>query len=123
MIKRGKYTKEEDEIIIGQIKNYPTNLQHAFKEASIIMPDRPLRAIEQRYYNKLRKNADVYAITCGSTKGFTQNVKNKFRDSDGTLPEQNLKHYMVIMKELLELQPQERQLIVNFFSGNNQINQ
>ena len=117
------YTREEDEIIVGQIKNYPTNLQHAFKEASIQLLNRNVKAIEMRYYNKLRKNPDIHAITCGSTKGFTQNVKNKFRDSDGTLPEQNLKHYMIIMKELLELQPQERQLIVNFFSGNNQINQ
>lgn len=122
-MRKKTYTKEEDEIIIGQIKNYPTNLQHAFMEASSLLVNRDAKAISQRYYKRIKKDINTYALTCGSTKGFTQNVKNKFRDSDGTLPEQNLKHYMVIMKELLELQPQERQLIVNFFSGNNQINQ
>lgn len=29
-----RYTKEEDEIIINEIKNYPTNLLHAFTEAA-----------------------------------------------------------------------------------------
>ena len=118
------FTPEEDAIIIRFVKEYPTNLQEAFKKAYTQLPNRTLKTIQNRYYRALRKDPKINALTCGSKAGFTQNVKNVMRDKEGNLPDQALKHYMVIMKELLELQPKERQLIINFFSGNNnQINQ
>jgi len=109
-----KYTKEEDEIIINQVKNYPTNLLHAFREASKLI-DRAETAISFRYYHKLKKDPSIVALTVGSKKGFTQNVKNVPRDKEGNLPNQGLKHYMTIMKELLELPISEREAILKFF--------
>jgi len=117
------YTENEKQIIIGQVKNYPTNLLHAFKEAEKLLPHRNANSISMLWYNNLRKNSEISAITCGSEKGFTQNVKNKFRNEDGTLSDQGLKHYLYVVKELLNLPNNERQLIVNLFTGNTIINQ
>lgn len=109
------YTKEEDLIIINQVKNYPTNLKNAFKEASKLITRRTLRAIEMRWYTKLSKQGAV--ITCGSNKGFTSNTKNICVDKNtGIMPEQNLKHYLFIVKEILELPQNERDIIIKLFS-------
>ena len=128
------WTKEEDEILITEIKNYPTNLNFAIEQAEIKLKEynkdsnrigiyRTLGAINSRWYVKLRKNSNTHAITCGSEKGFTQNVKNKHRNEDGTLSDQGLKHYLYIVKELLNLPNNERQLVVNLFTGNTMVNQ
>ena len=118
-----RYTKEEDEIIINEVKNYPTNLLHAFTEAAKKIEGRSVKTISQRWYVYLKKKDDVSALTCGSNKGFTQNVKNVCRDSENNLPEQGLKHYLHVVKELLDLPQKERNLVINLFVGINNINQ
>jgi len=119
---RGLTYKNLDEVIIQEVKNYPTNLSHAFKVASERVGCSVHHCI-RRYYTKIKKSPEVHAITCGSEKGFTQNVKNTLRDSEGVLPEQGLRNYMYLMKELLNLPTEERKLIINFFlGGTNQVN-
>lgn len=116
-----RFSVEDDNVIIEQIKLYPTNLKHSFQESAKIL-DRDWTGIHFRYYKTLRKDPKVKAITCGSKSGFTQNVKNLWRDEDGNMPEQNLKGYMWVMKEMLELDTSERDLIINFFGGPSTIN-
>lgn len=117
------YTKKEDAIIINEVKNYPTNLLHAFSEASKKLTNRKTGAISTYWYSDLRKNVEVNAITCGSEKGFTQNVKNILRNEDNNLPDQGLKHYLYIVKELLDLPDIERKLVINLFTGNTVVKQ
>ena len=116
-----RFSTEEDAVIIEQVKLYPTNLKHAFQEAAVLL-DRTWKSIHFRYYITLRDDPKVKAITCGSKLGFTQNVKNLRRDEDGNMPEQNLKGYVWLMKELLELDSSERDMILNFFSGPTTVN-
>lgn len=116
------YTKREDEIIINEVKNYPTNLLFAFKQAAPKLPERNAHSISMHWYQKLRKNDNTKAVTCGSEKGFTQNVKNVHVNDDGNLPDQNLKHYLFVVKELLNLPNKERKLIIQLFSGNITVN-
>lgn len=113
------FTKEEDNIIIQTLKDYPTNLKAGFEQVSLKLPKRNPKVIMHRWYNTLRKDPTNHVITCGSKKGFTQNVKNVKRDKEGNMPNQGLKHYMYIMKELLELSSTERQTIINFFQLTN----
>ena len=61
-----RYTKEEDEIIINEVKNYPTNLLHAFTEAARKIEGRSVKTISQKWYVYLKKREDVSALTCGS---------------------------------------------------------
>lgn len=114
---RVPYTEWEDLIIINQVKNYPTNLRFAFREAGKQLLKRSLSSIEFRWYSYLRGKNDVNAMTTGSNKGFTQNVKNLHVDKEtGILPEQNLKHYLYIVKEMLELPMNERNAIIALFA-------
>lgn len=111
------YTESEDLIIINQVKNYPTNIRYAFKEAQKLMPRRNEKAIGMRWYTKLSKLESTNAITCGSNKGFTKNVKNICISKEtGVMPEQNLRHYLYIVKEILELPQKEREVIISLFT-------
>jgi hypothetical protein len=110
------YTETEDLIIINQIKNYPTNIKYALSEAQKLIPRRSLSSVDFRWYNTLRKQDNVNAITCGSNKGFTKNVKNVHVDKKtGIMSEQNLRHYLYIVKEILELPQKEREVIISLF--------
>lgn len=111
---RKRFTKEEDLIIIEAVKASPTNIVHAISVASEKTKRSP-SCINRRYYKTLRNNPKVAAITCGSAKGFTQNVKNIHRNDDGTMPDQNLKGFMFVMREMLDLTPAERKKIIDFF--------
>lgn len=115
--KRVPYKKSEDNIIINQVKNYPANLRNAFREAKLLLPKRSLSSVEFRWYSHLRMQDNVNAITCGSNKGFTKNVKNVQVDREtGIMPDQNLRHYLYIVKEILELPQKEREVIISLFT-------
>jgi len=115
--KRVPYKKSEDNIIINQVKNYPANLRNAFREAQLLLPKRSLSSVEFRWYSYLRMQDNVNAITCGSNKGFTKNVKNVQIDREtGIMPDQNLRHYLYIVKEILELPQKEREVIISLFT-------
>ena len=117
-----RFTKEDEKIILKQVELYPTNLRHAFSEAANLLEGRDWKSIQYRYYKVLRPDREVKVITCGSKAAGTQNVKNLARDGEGNMPEQNLKGYLWVMKEMLDLSPTERDMIVNFFHGPTTIN-
>ena len=111
------YTETEDLIIINQVKNYPTNIVYAFKEAQKLIPRRTEEGIRFRWYVKLCKLETTNAVTCGSSKGFTKNVKNVHVNKEtGIMPDQNLRHYLYIVKEILELPQKEREVIISLFT-------
>jgi hypothetical protein len=110
------FSQEDDRIIEQQVGLYPTNISHALQEAGNLI-NKSFKAVSGHYYYKMRKDPKVKAVTCGSKKGFTQNVKNLKRDIDGNMPEQDLKGYMWVMKEMLDLPREERELIVSFLTG------
>lgn len=49
-----RYTKEEDKLILREVKNSPTNLQIAFRKLGTEL-DRKPRSIAERYYRHLQK--------------------------------------------------------------------
>ena len=120
---RTKWSQAELDVIINEVKNYPTNIDYAFEQAEMKLDGRNKKSIQNAWYLKLRKNTNVNAITTGSEKGFTKNVKNTHRDEDGNLPDQGLMHYMYVLKEILNLPQKERDVILQVFNiGNININ-
>ena len=113
-IKRQQWKKEYDEVIIECVKKTPTNITYALNSASKQL-HKTFGCVSGRYYLKLGKDPKIAAITCGSAKGFTQNVKNMHRNDDGSMPEQNLKGFMFVMREMLDLSQAERKKIIEFF--------
>ena len=112
--KRVPFTPSEDEVIIKFVKDYPTNLKKGFIEASKQLSNRSWKIISVRWYTILKKRKHVNAITCGSSKGFTKNVKNLKCDKNGNLPEQELRAIDYVMKEILGLSLKDRRKIINF---------
>lgn len=113
-----KYILEEDNIIINCIKEYPTNLSYAFKQASLRMNGkRTARAIELRWYTVLKKKDNINIITVGTEKGFTKNSKNLKRNKEGKLPEQGLKPIAYLVKEILNLSSPERKILITFLKA------
>lgn len=109
-----RFTPSEDEVIIRFVKEYPTNLVKAFAEASNQLHNRKWKHVQMRWYGYLKKHKDINAITCGSSKGFTKNVKNLKCDKNGNLPEQELRAIDYVMKEILGLSLKDRRKIINF---------
>ena len=113
------WTKAEEKLIIDTLKEYPTNLNYGLKLVEPKLKNRTLMAITARYYTRLRKDPNNRIISTGSSRGFTQNVKNLPVDNEGKLPEQELKHFQQLAKQMLDLPVKERNIILNLFSGNN----
>lgn len=112
------YTAEEDAIIISKVKESPTNLQHAFSEAAILLPNRGKDNITAHWYQVLKKKSNTsVAVSVGSSRGFTHNSKNVKRNEDGELPEQGLKGHLLILQQILELSPAQRELIRNVLNS------
>lgn len=114
--KKPPFTEKEDAVIIECVINCTTNLSNAFFEASKILTTRTLCSIEMRWYKSIRTNPAVSAITVGSKRGFTQNVKNIHR-KDGVMPEQGLKNHLYLLKEILSLPPKEREMIISILKS------
>lgn len=110
------FTQEQKDIIVEQVKKYPTNLQYAFKEASRIT-GRLQISITNLWYSKLKFDPKIAAITCGSKHGFSQNQKNKFRDKDGNLPNQDLHNYIFIIKQIMDLPEDKRNAIITLLTN------
>ena len=111
-----KWTKEEEQIVIENVRKYPTNLAHAFSESALQLEGRAPASISALWYDKLRKRDDVQAITIGSSKGYSQNAKNTLR-KDGVMGEQGLKGYMIVVRDLLNLPKKDRDLVISFLQG------
>jgi hypothetical protein len=110
------FSESDDKMIIQFLKNYPANLSYALTLAAKAIGRNP-KAVKYRYYRVIRRDPKITVITCGSAKGFTKNTKNVFTNSDGTMPDQNLKGYLYIVREMLDLTPAERKKIIDFFNN------
>lgn len=111
-----RFTTLEDTIIISCISNNPTNLKHAFQEASTQLPSRNPETICAYWYRVLRHGDNV--VCTGSSIGFKSNTKNTPR-VDGVMPEVELQPYLVVLQELLKLSKKERDAIVNLLTIGN----
>jgi len=117
-INKKNYTVETDKLIIAAVRQYPLNLQYAFKiackeiNAKYKLDIKPI-SIQGRYYSFVRKNYEI--ITTGSNAGFSINVKNKHR-KDNKLPKQNLKPVQSLLKQILNLSDKERALLIDLLT-------
>lgn len=73
-----KWSKEEEDVILQQVKLYPENLQKAFEESSRILPLRSQKSCCARWYKviSVREGKDSVALMCVSSKKFGRNRKN-----------------------------------------------
>lgn len=72
MSTRRKWTDEEEQVLISQVRNNPNNLSRAFRATSDVI-DRSSHSIEQHWYTKTRHLEPVF-MTVGSK---TMNVNSK----------------------------------------------
>lgn len=115
---RNRFTTVEKQIILNCVKQYPTNLSFAFKEASKLM-NRNIISISAHYYTVLRKNNNI--ITVGSENGFSKNnIKNQHKDNDGNI-KSDLQPIQYLIKEILNLSYKERDFLLLFFTNPNKL--
>ncbi len=114
-----RFSPEQDKIILDKIKMYPDNISYAL-ELAVDLIGRNFFSVQHRYYKKLRRCNKV--ITCGSTEGFTSNVKVTHRAS-GVFPEaRELNKVDWLLQEFLQLPKKEKQKIVNLFISTGEVN-
>ena len=102
------YTTAERTIVLKWLQQYPDNLKHAFEKASEEIGTRASRSLAVKYYTCWKNEEDFLAITVGSKKGFTQNVKNTPR-VEGVFPEERaLNSVGWLVKNFLNLSSKEQ---------------
>ena len=109
-----KFSSQEDIIIHQTVDKYIGNICFAFEEASKQLPNRTPTDVRCRWYRALRSSATV-SVTCGSSSGFTHNVKNVWKDKDGNLPDQELESIDKVMSMMLALPKSGRNRILKYF--------
>jgi hypothetical protein len=109
------YSTDDNATINKIIEMTPQNVRYACKKASEALKDRRASAIESHWHISLkRRNAH---ITCGSSKGFTNNVKNEHVNKvTGELSGPKLNNLLWLMKELLKLDKEDLQAINRIIS-------
>jgi hypothetical protein len=83
--KKKRWTTAEDSIVVAQVRKFPTNLTHAFKEAAK-ETDRTASACAYRWYSKLSKDSSNACFITISGKHKSLNRKN----GEGTKCSQSL---------------------------------
>ena len=78
----GKFTQQDDAIVIQRIKDNPSNLQLAFEDAGLLL-NRSKASISARYYVKLRNSVPMLAM--GNDKVMTVNTKYTPQAPDATM--------------------------------------
>lgn len=102
------YTATERTIVLKWLQQYPDNIKYACLKASEELVDRSTASILYKYYNCWKKEEDFLAVTVGSKKGFTQNVKNTPR-VEGVFPEERaLNSVGWLVKNFLNLSSKEQ---------------
>ena len=104
------FSRAEDDLIKETIKNYPTNIVYSASKIHKLLPDRSEQSILKRWYNSLRNDKAV--ITTGSSKGFTSNIKNTFRDSKKEMPPVRLNNLVWLITELMNLDTKDLDAIL-----------
>ena len=102
------YTATERTIVLKWLQQYPDNLKYAFEKASEEIGTRTSGSLNVKYYTCWKNEEDFLAITVGSKKGFTQNVKNTPR-VEGVFPEERaLNSVGWLIKNFLNLSSKEQ---------------
>lgn len=102
------YTTTERTIVLKWLQQYPDNLKYAFEKASEEIGTRSNRSLAVKYYSCWKNEEDFIAVTVGSKKGFTQNVKNTPR-VEGVFPEERaLNSVGWLVKNFLNLSSKEQ---------------
>jgi hypothetical protein len=96
-----KYTQKEIDIIVEAVKESPTNLTKAFEIAAKTLR-KDIRSIKNYYYNNLKKQAHLFAIT--GVKQQKSNTKNTARvmqpsEFSFTLTFDNIKNTIMSMSK------------------------
>ena len=118
---RRAYTSTDKSIVLKWIQLYPDNILHAVAKAAEEL-ERTRGSILNKYYTSWKLDPEFQAITVGSKKGFTHNVKNTPR-IEGVFPENRaLNTVEWLMRQFLELTVDERNTIFNFFISTGTIN-
>ena len=76
MNQRRRWTNEEEQVLLSQVRQNPGNLARAFKATSDII-GRSSHSCEQRWYGKVRHSEPVF-MTVSSNNTVTTNQKNVF---------------------------------------------
>lgn len=107
-MRANSYTATERTIVLKWLQQYPDNLTHAFKKASEEIRTRSNQSLTKKYYACWKNEEDFLAVTVGSKKGFTQNVKNTPR-VEGIFPEERtLNSVGWLVKNFLNLSSKEQ---------------
>lgn len=110
-MKQVVYSDSDIKVILEQIRLYPDNLTNAFAESGKILK-RASKSVSMKYYTSLKMRPDFRAITLGSKKGFTHNVKNTPRNKGVFPTERKLNRPLWLIQTFLELNDEERSLVV-----------
>ena len=107
------YTKAEDQIILDLVMQYPDNISHGCSLASKKLKNRKPSSIQARYYYLVRKDSKKSVIINGSSAGFSH---KKVNPTKGGVIQRNepLKPLAVMIKQLLEFNPEERKKVQEF---------
>lgn len=102
------FTATERTIVLKWLQQYPDNLVYGFEKAAEELGTRTAISLSVKYYKKWKEEEDFLAITVGSKKGFTQNVKNTLR-VEGVFPEERaLNSIGWLIKNFLNLSSKEQ---------------
>ena len=108
MARRNPYTTTERTIVLKWLQQYPDNLKYAFERASEEIGTRTAGSLNFKYYTCWKNEEDFLAVTVGSKKGFTQNVKNTPR-VEGVFPEErSLNTVGWLIKNFLNMSSKEQ---------------
>ena len=80
MNQRRRWTNEEEQVLIDQVRLNPSNLSRAFLHTSTIIGRTP-NTIRIRWYSKVRHSEPVF-MTVSSNNTVTTNQKNVFHGTN-----------------------------------------
>jgi hypothetical protein len=75
MATRRRWTSEEEQVLIDQLRINPSNLARAFRNTSNITGRSP-HSIEQRWYNKVRQSETVFMTIGARNMSVNSKVSN-----------------------------------------------
>lgn len=108
MARGNPYTTTERSTVLKWLQQYPDNLVHAFEKAAEELGTRTASSLNFKYYTCWKNEEDFLAVTVGSKKGFTQNVKNTPR-VEGVFPEErSLNTVGWLIKNFLNMSSKEQ---------------
>lgn len=75
------WTKQEDKVLLSQVRKNPNNLKEAFRKTANILEGRNWLSCSKRWYNKYSncpiENIEAICFTTLSSKTMSVNSKNK----------------------------------------------